>query len=176
MTNKRNIELNLLCSYLVISLGGFMLHARIHDPAKDAENYIPFIAGLISIFVLTTLFSIRKTVPYAYLLNGVIVIIGTITMAHFSYEKLMTPPPPPALAPPLTVYAIFMGTLLMDILILTGKFFIGKALFVLALTPTDKLEAPVVTGRFWRYPKNGFWLVHFIAISALYLIGYSLSH
>lgn len=170
MTNKRNLELNLLCGYLVISLGGFLLHARIHDPGKDAENYIPFIAGLFSVLVLTALFSCRKTVPYAYLLNGFIVIIGTVTMARFSYEKMAESPAPA------TLYAIIFQTTLADILILATKFYLGKALFDLAFTPVEKMGAPVATTRYWRYPKNGFWLVHFVFISALYLIGHSVFH
>ena len=122
MKKKDYLRLVLILAIFFLALGGWLLHLRIHPIAKDAENYIPLVAGFISVFVIPVLFIFRSTIPFAYLLNGMMVIIGTITMTHFTIEN------PPQVW---TLQTIFLGTLLADIMMLWGKFAVGKALFEL---------------------------------------------
>jgi hypothetical protein len=60
--------------------------------------------------------------------------------------------------------------LIPDIVILWGKFLVGKALFDLELFKND--EAPHRQGRFWRYPNMGWWYVHAAGLTAAFLLGY----
>jgi len=65
---------------------------------------------------------------------------------------------------------IFLGTLLADIILLWGKFAVGKALFELELA-VNQPEAPMRHGRFFRFPNMGFWFVHVVTLTAVYIIG-----
>ena len=161
MKKKDYFRLVLILAIFFLALGGWLLHLRIHPTAKDAENYIPFVAGLISVIVIPVLFIFRSTIPFAYLLNGMTVIIGTITMTHFSIEN----------HPPVwTIQTILLGTCLPDILMLWGKFAVSKALF--DLDPViNRPDAQISSGRFFRFPNMGFWFVHVVTLTAVYLIG-----
>jgi hypothetical protein len=69
-----------------------------------------------------------------------------------------------------TLQTIFMGTLLADIMLLWGKFAAGKALF--DLDPViSRPDSPISSGRFFRFPNMGFWFVHVVTLTAVYLIG-----
>ncbi len=161
MKKKEYLRLILILAIFFLALGGWLLHLRIHPAAKDAENYIPFLAGFISIIVTPVLFIFRSTIPFAYLINGMTVIIGTITMTHFSIEN------PPQVW---NLRTIFMGTLLADIVLLWGKFAVGKALFELE-TVVNQPDAKMRSGRFFRFPNMGFWFVHVITLTTVYIIG-----
>jgi len=160
MTQKKNLKVLLICSLLFLSLGGFLLHSRIHPLGVYPWNIIPTISGILSVVVITLLFCFRKTVAYAYVLNGITVIIGTIAMAHFSLLNA------PAV---LTLQSLLLKTLLADITILWGKFSVGKALFELELLKQP--EDAVRKGRFFRYPNMGWWWVHLVALSVVYTLG-----
>ena len=161
MKKKDYLRLVLILAIFFLALGGWLLHLRIHPIAKDAENYIPLVAGFISVFLIPVLFIFRSTIPFAYLLNGMTVIIGTITMTHFSIEN----------HPQVwTLQTILLGTCLPDILMLWGKFAVGKALF--DLDPViSRPDAEISSGRFFRFPNMGFWFVHVVTLTAVYLIG-----
>src|SRR5450759_190703 len=118
MKKKDNLRVILILIIFFLALGGWLLHLRIHPLAKDAENYIPTVAGFISVIITPVLFIFRSTIHFAYLLNGMTVIIGTIAMTHFSIEH------PPQVW---TLQTILLGTLLADIMLLWGKFAVGKA-------------------------------------------------
>ncbi len=160
MTQKQNIKLLLIAALLAVSLGGWLLHLRIHPPFTLAQHLIPFIAGIVSIVVLTVMFLSKKTLAYAYVINGMIVIIGIITMAHFS---MMNPPKH------ISLWTIIVGTLFADIAVLCTKFFLGKAIFELEMLKT--IDAHIRHGRIWRYPNMGWWGVHFFALSFVYVMG-----
>jgi hypothetical protein len=89
------------------------------------------------------------------------VIIGTIAMAHFSIEHHPQT---------WTLQTIFLGTLLADIVLLWGKFAVGKALFELDVAVSQP-DAPMRNGRFFRFPNMGFWLVHVVTLTVVYIIG-----
>lgn len=160
MTQKQNIRLALVFGLFFISLGGWLLHLRIHPPANNPSNFAPFIIGLISIIIVPWLFLFRRMIHPAYIINGMSVIIGVMMMAHFSLSKL---------AAPVGFGGIVLGTTLADIVVLLGKFMVGKALFDLQFTQLEQ-ELPVKS-RFVRYPNLGWWLVHLIAISGVYAAG-----
>ena len=163
MTRKNNIKFNLIAALVVIALGGWLLHLRIHEPQNNPINWIPFFAGLASIIVIPAMFMFRKTVPWAYILNGMLVIIGSITMAHFS---ILHPPKIWSFG------SFFINTLLPDIAILGTNFFLGKALFDLTMLTT--LDATVPSSRFYRYPRTGWWGVHVVGLSFVYILGHLL--
>jgi hypothetical protein len=160
MTVRTYTKTILLAALVTLSLGGLLLHIRIHPIAKNSVNLIPLISCLLSIFVIPVLFSFKKTVEYGYVFNGFLVIIGTIGMAHFSLVNW----PAPA-----TVGSIIFKTMLIDILILWSKFFVGKALFDLEFFGYDPHKAK--KGITYRYPNLGWWTVHLVAISLVYLLG-----
>jgi hypothetical protein len=164
MTLKQNIRVLLVLGLIFVSLGGWMLHVRIHPPTDLARNFIPFITGIIGIIIVPAMFFPKKTRAYAYVINGMMVIIGTITMAHFSLARLAENP--------VTLEAIFLGTILCDIFILFTNFFIGKALFELDLF--SAVDAPMRHGRFWRYPNMGWWWVHVATLSTAYMLEFVL--
>ncbi|MBI5399088.1 hypothetical protein HZB07_00530 [Candidatus Saganbacteria bacterium] len=160
MNRKELLRRTLLIGFVFLSLGGWLLHLRIHQPFAHNYNLIPYISGIISLFVLTLLFSFRKTVAYAYAINGILVIIGTIVMAHFSVVNFKGP---------LTLSAILLNTLLADIFLLWGKLVVGKAIFDLEILSTD--QEVVSPGRYFRYPNMGWWYIHLVALSIVYILG-----
>jgi hypothetical protein len=146
----KNYVKNLLVLVLfILALSGLMIHLRVHPVAKNLYAYIPFIAGLVSVIFIPILFMFRKTLHLAYLLNGFTVIIGIITMTHFSIVK---------------------APLIADILFLLAKFFIGRAIFCIEVF---QMEAEVKNPgwRWIRYPNMGFWAVHLVLLSVVYYLG-----
>jgi hypothetical protein len=146
---KNRIKCLLVFGLFFVSLGGGMFHTAFHPYAKTGYGWVPFIAGLLGVLVIPPLFYFRKTLHLAYLLNGFAVIVGTITMLHFS---------------------LVMRPLWADILILWTKFAIGRAIFCLEIYPPD--SHPKVRG--WnlvRYPQLGFWYVHLVVWGAVYFLG-----
>jgi hypothetical protein len=160
MTQKQNIRIILVAGLVSASLGGWLLHLRIHPPGESPINYLPFITGLVSIVAVPAMFFSRKTLAYAYVLNGMIVLIGVITMGHVSLMRLPDQ---------ITFTKAVLGTLLADIVLLFTKFLFGKALFELNLF--NAIDAKVRQGRFWRYPNMGWWWVHLVVLSAAYAAG-----
>jgi hypothetical protein len=161
MKKKDSFQRTLLLAIFFLALGGWLLHLRIHPLTKNAENIIPAVAGFISAIIIPVLFMFRSTISFAYLLNGMTVIIGTITMTRFSIEN-----PPPVW----TLQTILFGTLLADIALLWGKFAVGKALFDME-SIIQRPDESVCGGRFFRFPNMGFWYAHVVTLTAVYLIG-----
>lgn len=161
MNRKEIIKAQLVAGLFFLSLGGWLLHLRIHPPVKNAANVIPFISGIGSVFCLPLLFCFRPTVTLAYISNGFLAIIGTITMAHFSlahFQGTITPA------------AIILNTTFADIAILWGKFAVGKALFDLEFLRPETAGL-AAKGRFFRYANMGWWYVHLFALAVVYALG-----
>ena len=98
-------------------------------------------------------------------------------LADFSLDKL---------PPDFTAGALVLNTTLADIMVLAGKFTLGKTLFDLEFTQLDKELATArpraivqrtirsklsVLFKFLRYPNLGWWLVHLVAIAVVFGIG-----
>ncbi|MBF0217137.1 MAG: hypothetical protein HQL30_09115 [Candidatus Omnitrophica bacterium] len=160
MNRKIVLKCTLIAGLFFISIGGWLLHLRIHPPTKDTDFYIPFIAGILSAFCLPLLFCFRRTIALAYIINGFLVMIGTITMAQFSIVNFKGP---------VTLTNIILTTLFADIAMLWGKFTIGKAIFDLESLKSDADRS--AQGRFLRYPHMGWWLIHLFALSLVYALG-----
>ena len=163
MTARTYVKTLLLCALVSLALGGLLLHLRIHPVSQNPSNLVAPVAGILSVVVVPFLFSRKSLVEYGYVLNGMLVIVGTITMTHFSLAHW----PAPA-----TFETVILKTLLADISLLWGNFFVGKALFDLEFFGYDPTREK--KGKTWRYPNLGWWIVHLVAISAVYYVGHVL--
>jgi hypothetical protein len=163
MSYKTSTKIYLLLAMIVLAAGGLGLHLRIHTYAQNHSNLVPLLTGIISIAVVPLLFLSKKTIGYGYVINGMQVIVGTITMFHFSLAHWPNP---------FTPGAFFLKTLIPDIFLLWGNFFAGKALFDLELHGFD--ESRIHAGAVLRYPNNGWWAVHLAGLSFVYWAGHAL--
>jgi len=161
MTTHNYIKSLLLIALLTLSLGGFLLHSRIHPVSKNISNYVPLISASVSLILVPLFFSFHKTIAYAYVLNGFSVIIGTIVMSHYSLSHWPNP---------LSLRALLLNTTFPDIIILWSKFFLGKALFDLEIYGYDRIKPKI--GRSFRYPNLGWWLIHLLGLSLVYSLGF----
>jgi len=117
----RAVRLPILALFL-ISLGGLLLHIRIHPTSVTAFNWVPIVCGVLTTLALPVLFAFRSTVAWAYLLNVAVVLIGTVTMAYFSAEIVVKSPAP------VTWQALLLHTTLPDILVLLAKLPLGHVI------------------------------------------------
>ena len=156
---KREIEKPVL-ALIFLSLGGWLMHTRIHPVSFDPANptnpafLLPFIWGLVSIVATPVLLSFRKTVIVGYLANGLGVVVGTLTMAALS---LAHPPQP------LTFPSIFLKTMLGSILLLFPKLFIGQIVL--------QHYFPNGLGRMFT---AWWWTRHFVYLGIVYTLGHFL--
>lgn len=147
-----------IAGIVVLSFGGWLLHMRAHPVSFDPANpsnpafFVPFVAGLLSIVAVSILLGFKRTFVLGYLLNGMSVVIGTLTMAALS---LAYPPSP------LTFQSIFLGTMLSSILLLFPKLFLGQ-MVLLHYHPNGM--GRLFTG-FW-------WTRHFIYLGAIFALGH----
>lgn len=121
----------LFAALFLLAVSGLSLHYRAHNfmymahdplqPGFNSTHFLSFLFPLIDVVLVTALFTSKKTAVYGYLLNGMIVIYGTVFMAHFSIAELT------AKSAPLQDWLI--KSTIPDIGIAWGDFFIGKALY-----------------------------------------------
>lgn len=113
-----------------------MLHYRVHpflvpDASKagslifNSTKFLSFLFPLIDLVLVTLLFLGRKTAVCGYLLNGLLVIYGTVFMAHFSLAEFS--------AKSIPSHDWFLKSTLPDIALAWADFFIGKALYDLII-------------------------------------------
>ena len=108
-----------ILALMLISLGGLLLHLRIHPPADKAANWIPAVSCVLTVVVLPLLFASRRTAGAANLLNTATVLVGAVMMAAFSVIHWQGP---------VTLGALLMKSTLADILILAAKLPIAAAI------------------------------------------------
>jgi len=149
---KKRIKICLIFGLFFVSIGGGWLHYKYHPYDATGFGWVPFIVGILSLVVVPVLFYFKKTVHWAYLINGFSVIIGVITMAHFS---------------------LAVEPLWANIVTLLSKFVIGRAIFCLEVYPLDSNPKPRGWGLI-RYPNMGFWYVHLVAWALVYYLGATL--
>jgi hypothetical protein len=160
MNKKKIIKSTLIWGLFFLSLGGWLLHYRIHPLTKASVNYIPFISGILGVFCLPFLFLSRKTLNLAYLVNGFQAILATIVMGHFSIVHFEGP---------LSITNVILNTLFADIALAWAKFAVGRALYDLEYLKSD--SDLVSKKRYFRYPNMGWWLVHLVGLMAVYAAG-----
>ena len=151
MIVKKDIRRQVL-SLLLLSLGGWLLHQKIHPVTDNPANYLPFVLGLLNIIAAPILFNSKKTVVVAYLVNGIGVILGTIAMTHLSLTGLPYP---------LTISSLLTRTTLPDILILFPKLLIGHSILL--------HYYPSGMGRLFT---PAWWTRHFGYFTIAYALGY----
>lgn len=108
---KREIRLP-IWAYISMSLGGLLLHLRIHPPMHGVLDAIPTLCGLVTTFTLPFMFNKEKTVAQAYLINLVIVAVGTIGMLYHSATHWEVA---------VNLKTLILQSTLVDILILAAK-------------------------------------------------------
>jgi len=122
----------LFLALIFLALSGLMLHYRIHNfmiadklqPGSfifDGTKFLGTLFPLVDVLLVTLFFTSRKTAVYGYLLNGLLVIYGTVLMAHYSFAEII--------AKEIPLNAMVLKSTLPDIGIAWGDFFIGKALY-----------------------------------------------
>jgi hypothetical protein len=147
-----------ILALVLISLGGCLYHARVHAVSFDAQspanpaNFVPFVFGLLSVIIAPLLLNFKRTVIVGYLLNGMSVIVGTLTMATLSLSH------PPS---PLTFPSIFLGTMLPSILLLFPKLFLGQTVLLHFY--------PQGLGRMFT---PAWWTKHFCYLGIVFTLGH----
>jgi hypothetical protein len=132
---------NLLITLVLLALAGLLLHYRVHNfmvpdklnPGTISFNKTLFLAILfpfIDLVLVTLLFMSKRTAVYGYLLNGIIVIYGTIFMAHFSIAYLAANHVPAS--------DWIIKSTLPDIGVAWADFFVGKALYDLYMGNVER--------------------------------------
>lgn len=107
---------DLICAFFLISLGGFLLHLRIHPVSVSAFHWVAGAFGAVNTFVLPILFRSPATVAWAYVFTWATVIAGTVGMAYHSVTVWKLP---------VTPVNILLSSTLPDILILWAKLLIA---------------------------------------------------
>lgn len=161
MSIRKYVKSTLMAALVILAIGGFLMHTRFHPITRNPSNFVPFVSGILSIIIVPLLFSFRRTLSYGYVLNGMLAILGTVAMGHFSIAHWPKT---------FTLEAILFQTMLADIALLWGKFFVGKALFDLETFGYDANTAK--KGIWYRYPNYGWWGVHLAAVSLVYYLGH----
>ena len=143
-----------IISLFLLSLGGLLLHLRIHPFDENPTNLIPFIFGVANISLAPFFFNFKKTFLLAYLINGFGVILGTITMITFSISGFTQP---------ITLSKILLRTTLADVFILLPKLFLAQRILYFFY--------PTGVGRMFI---AWWWVRHFCYVTIIFLLGYLL--
>ena len=99
-------------SLAFLSLGGLLLHIRIHPPSEAAIYWFPAIIGVVCSIILPFMFNYSTPARWAFLITMISVIGGIITMADYSIDH-----PPQNI----TFVSIMLRTTVPDIIILLAK-------------------------------------------------------
>ena len=102
----------LIWIYFFVSLGGLLLHLRIHPPKESAFNWIAALFAGMNTFIVPFLFNSPVTATGAYLFTWATVITGSVAMAYFSAVTWKLP---------VTPQTMIMNSTLPDIIILLAK-------------------------------------------------------
>ena len=112
---KKQVHLPIL-AFALLSLGGLILHLRVHPPVLEGTLRIFFLIPAVftaaATFILPFMFNSKRLCDYAYLVNLAAVITGTITMAYFSVTHWKGP---------VTIMTIVFNSTFPDIVILLAK-------------------------------------------------------
>jgi len=117
---RKEIRMSIWAIFL-LSLGGFIVHYRIHPPSESSFNLIPLIFTGLGVILLPLMFNCRKTVAIAYLINVAAVVVGTVTMAWESIEHW---------SGPVTFKTVVFYTTFPDIVILLAKLPLGHQILM----------------------------------------------
>lgn len=133
------------------------MHSRIHPLSAGPAMLIPLLAGLCDVLLVTALFLRRETAKMAYLLNGLLVIYGIVTMGHYGLVKGAQVGGLTGLVGMAPVSAV-----------LFADFLVGKALFD-GYWAQERADVKP-----FNFLAPGWWLAHFVLIPAVYALGHIL--
>jgi hypothetical protein len=153
MIFKKEIEKPIF-SIIFLSVSGWLIHLSRHPISDDPSNFIPFIFGILSIFIVPILLNWKRTYLIGYLINGFSVIIGAVLMAKLSISRLSVP---------VSFSDILFRTLLGSIFILLPKLFIGQMIL--------HHYHPSGLGRMFT---AWWWTRHFVYFTIVFTIGHRL--
>lgn len=125
----------LLAALFLLALAASALHLAAHPifaPDKQHPGVTLFRASfvaaaalpLLDLVLVTSLFSARRTAPLGFLVNGVIVIYGTVLMGHYAAVSVAA-----LAAKGATFTEYFFKSMFLDFAIVWADFFAGKALY-----------------------------------------------
>ncbi|MBI5016868.1 MAG: hypothetical protein HZB55_15455 [Deltaproteobacteria bacterium] len=125
----------LLTALFLLALAASALHLAAHpmlvpDKAHPGATLFrgSFVSAallpLVDLVLVTWLFTSRRTAALGYLINGLIVIYGSVLMGHFAIVSLTDLATKPA-----TFVEYFFKSMSLDIAIAWADFFVGKALY-----------------------------------------------
>jgi len=82
------IRRTLLMGVFLLAAGSLAIHLTLHSPfhppvGQRFTNSLASFFALLDAVLVTFLFSRKKTAAWGYLLNGLLVIYGTVLMTHF---------------------------------------------------------------------------------------------
>jgi hypothetical protein len=137
----------LITALFLLALGAFSLHLRIHPvfvedkhthEAKEDHHHeateektgasfngTHFLAAFFSfvdLLLITALFCFKRSAIYAFLLNGMFCILGTILMGHFTMAQLW------GTGASLADW-LYLKSTLADIFVVGADFLLGKAVY-----------------------------------------------
>jgi hypothetical protein len=144
---------------VLLSLGGFLLHLKLHpvsfDPGapENPAHMIPFIIGILGVIAVPALMAFKRTCITGYCINGMSVVIGVIIMLHFTHAS----------PPELSISGMLLYTTIPYIIILFPKLLIGQSVLL--------FYYPHGRGRMFT---AGWWVRHFIYLSIFYMLGFFL--
>ena len=142
MTRTNAMRHLLLVGLFLLAAGSLSIHLKIHSPFYIHgpgeiyfTNSVASLLSFIDLFGVTFLFSRKKTAAWGYLLNGLIVIYGTVMMAHWGWTQFHPPGSP--------VTLLLSAPTSIGIGMAWGDFTLGAILYRLWFVRPK--EAPVMT-------------------------------
>ncbi|MBE0616454.1 MAG: hypothetical protein IH608_00820 [Proteobacteria bacterium] len=125
----------LLTALFLLALAASALHLAAHPMFVPDQTHpgVTLFRGsfvsatllpLVDLVLVTWLFTSRHTAALGYLINGLIVIYGSVLMGHFAIVSLAA-----LAAKPATFVEYFFKSMILDIAIAWADFFVGKALY-----------------------------------------------
>lgn len=131
--NEKTVRQLLFTALVLMAAAALYLHLRIHPflmPDKDNPGQLLFrgsfltasIFPLLDLVLVSLLFTSRRTAVYGYVLNGMLVIFGTVLMTHIAIVKLSVEPPQP-------FYLLLFKSTLPDIVLAWADFMVGAVLY-----------------------------------------------
>ena len=123
----------LLTALVLMATGALYLHLRVHPflvPDKINPGQTLFMGSflaasffsLLDLVVVSLLFTTRRTAVYGFVLNGMLVIFGTVLMTHFSLVKL-------SVDSSLPLYLLLFKSTLPDIALAWADFLVATTLY-----------------------------------------------
>jgi len=120
-------RLTLIVAQVFMSVGGLLLHLRIHhfDLAAGFSGtfFMPTAVGIFDVVVITALLCSKRTVALGFLLNGMACILGVIFMSAFALHH---PPAGTGVLPWIT------SSMFPDISIVVADFFVVRGVWLVA--------------------------------------------